>query len=1409
MKNKFIRIISALLVLASLLSCFAVFSFAAEGSGETEETESDIHVVFNRDFDDGWDVNNGVTISNEGKHDFTIEREEKADYSYNHFVQIKSNTDTSGHFALSYDQQPISGGSILEFSIKIDDYYNVGNILYLRTPGGSAAGTLLSMVGVYENKLDILGYDVGLLNQGWVHMGFVMNFDQNEYVCHSCNGLQVRDDITGDLSARDNYTCNYCNYDTIYHRIKMRVYFSLADYWDPDNAVDGNALSGKLTGSDLTTTYYFDYVFKLTKEDASGGFKKASIEFFRFGPGLGSRKDTAGQAIQFDDLKLYSNAKIPVGEFMPFDDLEGLGYGSKVNESTPTSIDVGKGASSADYINAGIIMKTGSNYLLHSDEKQNIYTSEDGTPYGAPRKIDGQVYVPFEPILAMTGYPYMWHKDGISCDISTADGSSVITIGRNTAVINGVRTALTAAPQYLKSDKTDDVYPVIALEDIELLFPGWYLTYDTMGLIAICQQRNVFDRNSDLKAMLSYMKKFVFDFYTGEEFYDLVKEYTNDFDHPYIMATQETMDYIYDVYSGKIENETYKTWLNYYASNGEKIYQTYTTAPSGPHVAKEELADGSIRNWADKDPDYNLLWYELSNFLENGINHGLWVNEKYDYGQYPYRKNNAPYKPYGYVGQHYNDGAEIETGRVGAIQGLANEIESVAIAYVVTRDLKYAELCWEMVTSFGKLRHWGQHQFLAVAEVGHSLGCVFDWLYDVWTDEFNFDTNALAQNMYEKIIWFGYAVTMDMGATDWFEDYSIQPGTTNYNDMVINWNAVCTSGLTIAELAIIGTQDKNGVDVKQGYDRNNKKYTEVDFTTTRGHFDNSAGLNILYYTMESNFYTLCTIGLDQYPPDGSFIESPGYWSFATGNLADMIWALTTALGDDLGLLDFGGMDTTWYFPIYTEFTSDEIAKGSYCYWSFHDSSPAKATTDSHFFIGDALGDYGLVAYRLEQLEGGKKGFSFKDVLGYKPEFDNLTIDDVSLTNDYIMENLDGITTRASWEQGAIFTGLMGDRNNCTAHGQIDCGNWIYSNLNYTWFLDMGADEYDLYDYFSYPVRHLYYRNNGEGNNTLIVTNLPDQMPNGQIYTAGAKFQYDKYISNEYGVKAIIDAKDVFGAYANQYYRGLLFTNDRSTVVIQDQVGLKSALDLCWIAHTEVADVTLSDDGRTAYLKRQLSDGMVHTVRATIVEERKSDLKFEIIDAGVTTFLLENTHGWDYSEGMGKEPEYSRNTYKRLVIRNTAAMNFNVAVVIETLGMEESTNSPVKYDYQDMRDWEPVKEYTGYTGGSNVGGSTSGGGNSEVIETMTPKDIVNYANDCKRYIETNYAFTTRTTDFFKCLARVNNGFNSLNIDRYQGVESMQTAYKNYRDYMARYAAFKDDVNAKLYLDITLTRSFSGV
>ena len=1426
MKNKIVKIISSFLIIACMISCFAVFSFAAEG--RTEEltggrTESTI-LHLQRTFEEGWGVDNGFYANEENNPIFSVEREELADFSYNHYAQIETTNDDGCHFQLTYDKKPTSGGSILEFDLNIKDYCNFGNIMYLRTCGAAAGGTLATPLGIYENELQIFNFKVGTLNQGWMHIAYVMNFDQTEYICYDCDALHTFDEAFK-VTANDGKDCTSCGSKYLFHRVKFRCYFSLSDTFDPDKAQNATGLSGKLSAEDLNNTYYFDYILKIGTPSDSQKWNIADMDFFRFGPGLGSHAGTTGQKIMFDNILLYSDPKTPEGEWMPFMEFEDDEYGTQVNTSKATTVDVGAGNTNADIINQGLVLKTNSINALFKGEKTNMEVpllDGNGDPIegmqagGAPKKVDGVVYVPLDPIFSLTGYPRQWRTDGISCDISNDEGSAVLTIGRDVAIINGKRVQMSAPPVYLKAENGEDVYRAIAIDDIELIFTGWYVTYDTMGLIAICKAENVFDRYADLGSMMSLMKRFVFDYLTGEEFYYKVKENTNNFEHPYIIADQEQMDFMHNVWlyeDEQYQDEFYKDLLDRLVADGEKIYKSYTTTPSGPHVAKTKTKDYTV---PDPGSNYKHLKFEVTNFLECGVTKGLWVNEKYDYGQFPHYEYemSAEEIPDDYVGKHYNDGAEYEGGRCIAAQDVATEIQSIAVTYVITRDVKYAELLWEIILSFMKWRHWGQHQFLAVADVAYALGMAFDWLYNIWT-ELGYDTNMLAQAMYQKLIWFGYVVTVDMDQTEWYEDFSRQPGTTHYNHMTINWNVVCTGGLTIAELAIIGEQDPSGVDRKQGLAGDGNPYTEIDFTKTVRRDDLGGGehipgntLNIFYYTMESNFRTMCEYGLDQYPPDGSFIESPGYWGYTTNNLARMTWALTTATGDDCGIFDFAGIDSTWYYAVHTEYPSDEYIKDMYVIYYYHDSGVGIQGTNLFFFASQHLGDESLAAIRIDHIKRGKD-ISWDDAFGYRPEYMNYSIDDVKLDCDYVLENLHGVVSRSDWNNGALFTAMLGDSNTSTAHAHVDCGSWMYANLNTTWFCDMGSEEYDLYQYFEAPTRYYYYRVSAEGHNSVIVTNLNDAMPNGQNLTGVGNFLYDEYISNEYGMKAILETTSLFSPYSNLMYRGLMLTNNRQTVVVQDQIGLKSSLNLAWIAHTKIGDVSLSGDGRTAYLKKQI-DGLVRTLRVSIVEERATDLKFEIIDAGVNDFLLDSTHRAGYSASMGQnEREYSRLNAKRLVIKNDGAMNFNLAVVIELLPYGGDLNAPVQYDYVDMRDWVPVEKYTGKGGTSSDGSVDSGESSGEEIQNLSPKDIIKYANDCKRYIDTGFAFTTRTTEFFKCLARVNNGFNSLNIDRYKGVAAMETAYKNYTEYMKQYNAFREDINEKIYLDISLTRALLGV
>jgi hypothetical protein len=175
-----------------------------------------------------------------------------------------------------------------------------------------------------------------------------------------------------------------------------------------------------------------------------------------------------------DNFMIYNDSKTPTDadgnavSGTPIDginDVEKWGYGVKVSENATKTIPIKGGAVSNSYLDEAVIMKVGSNYMLSDNKKRKaIFKSfETGEAYGAPRKIDGIVYVPFEALLTATGYPVYVHDDGISYDISTAGGSSMLTIGRDTAIVNGKKVDLTAAPAVI-ADPTMSPTPIPQLQ---------------------------------------------------------------------------------------------------------------------------------------------------------------------------------------------------------------------------------------------------------------------------------------------------------------------------------------------------------------------------------------------------------------------------------------------------------------------------------------------------------------------------------------------------------------------------------------------------------------------------------------------------------------------------------------------------------------------------------------------------------------------------------------------------------------------------------------------------------------------------------------------------------------------------------------------------------------------------------
>ena len=146
MKSNFLRILSLILVMSSLLSMFTIFASAAEAGVEEDETkeETTLNLVYNRTFDEGWDIKNGMSLTDQGSTGtttFNIEYEETADFKYNYFMRLELNSTDNDFVQLSTGARNING-AVFEVDVKSDDVCNFVNVLTFGTKGSSSSESL-------------------------------------------------------------------------------------------------------------------------------------------------------------------------------------------------------------------------------------------------------------------------------------------------------------------------------------------------------------------------------------------------------------------------------------------------------------------------------------------------------------------------------------------------------------------------------------------------------------------------------------------------------------------------------------------------------------------------------------------------------------------------------------------------------------------------------------------------------------------------------------------------------------------------------------------------------------------------------------------------------------------------------------------------------------------------------------------------------------------------------------------------------------------------------------------------------------------------------------------------------------------------------------------------------------------
>ena len=538
------------------------------------------------------------------------------------------------------------------------------------------------------------------------------------------------------------------------------------------------------------------------------------------------------------------------------------------------------------------------------------------------------------------------------------------------------------------------------------------------------------------------------------------------------------------------------------------------------------------------------------------------------------------------------------------------------LAYQMTGDKKYVDAAYDHLKVICGFDNWHPGHFLDAAGIMKGVAIGYDWMYDGFTAD---QRKVIEEGLYKHGIKAGLGAYA--GTTDDMEPKHGTFGRSGWTNTDNNWNAVCNGGLTLACAAIgdLAAYEKDAGDL----------------------------MGKVLKSIEK--------GIRCYAPDGSYPEGPGYWAYGTNNLFYMIECLDSAMGTDYGLFNAPGLDTTCYFPNYIEGTNGM--------WNFNDCGEGNVDTSHLFWVANKIGNPDLAGMRLQDIVNGKKTAGIHDILHYDPNNINK---EVHLALDRYMTGIQTVTMRGDWnDSGTVFTGLHGGYNGVN-HGNLDSGNFIIDAGGVRFISDIGTENYNLPSYFSGGVggqRWTYYRNRAEGHNTIAVNPGTSE---DQVVSATTKIT--RFESKPRGAISVVDMAPAHGNKVKNAQRGLLFTDNRKAVVVQDEMMLSSASEVWWFAHVQDGEITVAADGKSAIIEKQGKRMWVGIVSGM------ADAKFEVMAAEpLSTSPKKN------------DAEYDRSAWKKLAIYTSGVTDYKLAVEFRLL--EGSQTEPnYKYTYTAIKDW---------------------------------------------------------------------------------------------------------------------------
>ncbi|MDF2651327.1 MAG: type protein [Paenibacillus sp.] len=475
----------------------------------------------------------------------------------------------------------------------------------------------------------------------------------------------------------------------------------------------------------------------------------------------------------------------------------------------------------------------------------------------------------------------------------------------------------------------------------------------------------------------------------------------------------------------------------------------------------------------------------------------------------------------------------------------ARDVQTLAMMYQITGDDRYAERAWQELEAFSEYETY-TNDYLQLGYYAKSFAIGYDWLYDY----LNETQRKTARDVLTNVLLKRALESYRNPTSQWVLGNS-------------NWNTTINAGMSMGALAIFDEAPELAAEVLEAALRSIEDY------------------------------------IHEFAPDGAWPEGVYYWTFTLNSLVQHISSLESALGTHYGMLDIPGVLDTGSFGLYMTGANT----GPSSYFNFHDAEGNRSNRsynlDSSFFWFAAKQQNPFMAgLRLKEIVQNRVTPSVDDLVWYNPDYVSLVaLDDVPL--DRYFRETEVASFRTSWNDPDALHVAVHAGNNAGSHRNLDVGTYVVDALGERWAEDLGLDDYGLPGYFNREPgqRWTYYRNRAEGQNVLVMN--PDGTPDQDPLAFGRIVEYLSEPDRGY---AIVDMATAYDAHVDSARRGIALMDDRTKILIQDEVEMTAAGELWWFMHTK-ANIELQSDGQSAILQigeKRVWVGIASPTSATMI-----------------------------------------------------------------------------------------------------------------------------------------------------------------------------------------------------------------